>query len=171
MPLTIEDLLEHEEIKRLKHRYMRSLDTHDWDLMASLFLPDARCWFGNGKYSEDGREAILALYRRLLNDGFWSSHIAVHPEIDLTGPDTAKAIWRMEDTVHFLDENKAAKLAGGQKPGDEMQGAGHYFDEYVKTAEGWKIKSTGYIRIYERVEHGTHRDMALDLEPQRGKLA
>jgi uncharacterized protein (TIGR02246 family) len=169
MALTIEDLLEHEEIKRLKHRYMRALDTHDWELMATLFLPDARCWFGNGKFSAEGREAILSLYRGLLDDGFWSSHIAVHPEIELTGPDSARAIWRMEDTVHFVNENKAAKL-DGQRAGDEMQGAGHYFDEYVKVDGGWKIRSTGYIRLYERVEHRAQRDMTLELEPLRGML-
>lgn len=169
MALTIEALLEHEEIKQLKYRYMRALDTHDWELMASLFLPDARCWFGNGKFSEQGRDAIIALYRRLLNDSFWSSHIAVHPEIELTGPDTAKAIWRMEDTVHFMEVNPAANFPD-QRAGDEMQGAGHYFDEYVKTADGWKINTTGYIRVYERIEHRGQRDMILDLEPQRGTL-
>ncbi len=167
MALTLDDLLAHEEIKLLKYRYMRALDTHDWVLMESLYMPDAHCWFGNGKYSAQGRDEIITFYKSLLNDDFWSSHIAVHPEIELTSPTTAKAIWRLEDTVHYLADNPAATEAE-MRAGDEHQGAGHYFDEYAKLGDDWKIQSSGYVRIYDRLERRGQRDVILNLEPQRG---
>ncbi len=165
--LTIEELLEREQIKSLKYTYMRALDTHDWALMATLYTTDANCWFCSGVYSFEGRDAIIDFYRTLLNDNYISSHTAHHPEITLTGPDTAEGIWRLEDHVHFLKANDAAQettIEGGE----ELFGAGHYFDNYVKTAEGWKIKTSGYVRLFEQVEKRGQRELLLTVDPARG---
>ena len=32
-----------------------------------------------------------------------------------------------------------------------IHGAAFYYDDYVKTADGWRIKATGYRRIYEEM--------------------
>lgn len=166
--MTIDELLESEQIKRLKYRYMRALDTHDWELMESLFMPDATTWFGNGKYASEGWPAIRDFYQALVNDNFVSSHIAIHPEITLTGPGTATAVWRFEDTVHYLAANPLAKL-DGLMGGDEIQGAGYYYDDYIKVGGDWKIKATGYVRIYERIEHRGQRELDVGVDKLRGR--
>jgi hypothetical protein len=68
-----------------------------------------------------------------------SSHRCHHPEIDLTGPDTATGVWALEDVVILTD----AQL--------NIQGAAFYTDRYVKQGDAWLIAHTGYKRTYEEL--------------------
>lgn len=157
--MTIEDLLEFEQIKHLKYTYMRALDTQDWQLISSLFSGDAIIWFRDGTYLYEGKQQITNFFKSVLVQSFVSSHIAIHPEIELTSKTTAKAIWRFEDTVHFIRENSTIERDVHAR--DELQGAGYYHDEYVKVADVWKIKSTGYRRLYERIEAIGRRELVM----------
>ena len=90
MTLTPDDLVEIELIKRLKYRYARCLDLKLWDEIAGCFTDDAVAAYSGGGYSFEGREAIVDFLRRSMGaETFHSSHKMHHPEIDLTGPDTA----------------------------------------------------------------------------------
>src|SRR5687768_13580476 len=127
---TATDLLAIHAITQLKYRYMRALDTRDWDLLADCFVEDATTWYAGGKLAAQGRDSIVAMLRGFLPDLFVASHIAVHPEIALTGPATATGIWRMEEDVHFLGPVPDAAhqpMAGGE----QQTGAGTYYDDYV----------------------------------------
>jgi hypothetical protein len=73
----------------------------------------------------------------------------------------------VEDVVHFTEANPAAKDLD-MKGGEELQGAGFYYDEYVKVDGHWRIRSTGYVRIYECIERRGQRDLELKLDPDRG---
>jgi len=135
------DLHELEAIKRLKYRYLRCLDQKRWDELADCFTADARSSYGGGRYAFEGRDAILEFLRKAMGaPSFLSSHRAHHPEIDLTGPDTATGVWALEDTVI---ETRAAIT---------IRGAAFYTDEYVKVDGAWKIRFTGYKRTYEEIE-------------------
>ena len=68
-----------------------------------------------------------------------SSHRCHHPEIDLTGPDTATGVWALEDVVILTDLEVA------------VQGAAFYTDQYVKRDDAWLIAQTGYKRTYEEL--------------------
>jgi hypothetical protein len=59
------------------------------------------------------------------------------PEIELTSPTTATGVWALDDIVIETE----AKLT--------IRGAAFYHDEYVKIGGQWKIKSTGYQRLFE----------------------
>ena len=71
---------------------------------------------------------------------FLSAHRVGQPEIDITGPDTAKGTWALMDLVLQLEF------------GVDIRGAAFYEDTYVKVDGEWKIKSTGYKRTYEELE-------------------
>jgi SnoaL-like domain len=166
--MTVEEFLEIREIEQLKYRYMRAVDTHDWDLMRECFMEDAKTWYGNGSYADTGRDNILRFFRTVITPVFVSSHIALHPEITLTGPDTAKGIWRLQDIVHFIGPNPDSKEAD-IKGGEEMVGAGYYYDEYAKRDGIWRISSTGYVRIFEKVNAPDTREGShLKTEPSLG---
>lgn len=165
--MTIEDLIEIEQIKRLKYRYMRALDTHDWPLMRSLFVADARTWYSGGKFSAQGIDIIMSQFEQTLGPHFYSSHVALHPEIELISPAEATGYWRLEDTVHYIADGPADTR---MRAGDELQGAGYYRDEYVKVDGTWLIRSMGYTRIYERIESRGQRVMQLDADPALGVL-
>jgi len=137
----MQDLHEIEAIKRLKYRYMRCLDQKRWEEIRDCFVDDATAAYSGGKYTFAGRDAICDFFAQSMGSpGFLSSHRVHHPEIDLTGPDTATGIWALEDVVVDVDRNFT------------LRGAAFYTDEYVKVGGAWKIKHTGYERTYEEVQ-------------------
>lgn len=133
-----------EQIRRLKYRYLRTLDTKDWDGFADCFVPSA-----TGRYAGldlDGRDAIVDYMRTNLTDAVITLHQCHHPEIDLHpgqegAPDTATGVWYLQDKVIVEAFDYV------------LEGAAFYDDSYVRTDDGWRISATGYRRTYEM----THR--------------
>jgi len=139
--MTPEELVEIEQIKQVKYKYMRCIDRKRWDELRECFTADATCRYSAGKYAHDGREAICRwLEQGMGSDGFHSSHRVHQPEIRLTSPTTATATWAFEDTVIE------------SALGFSLRGAGFYEDRYVKQADGWKIEHTGYERTFEEMQ-------------------
>jgi bile-acid 7alpha-dehydratase len=127
-----------EAIKRLKYKYLRCLDLKLWSELAECFAEDAVSAYSGGKYSFDGRDAIMEFLEKAMGaPSFLSSHTVHHPEIEFTSESTATGIWALHDVVI---ETKADIV---------IQGAAFYHDEYVKVDGEWKIRSTGYERTYE----------------------
>jgi uncharacterized protein (TIGR02246 family) len=126
-----------EEIKQLKARYFRLMDTKQWNAWGEVFTED--CSMRNGPPGAPavcGRDEIVAYVRRMI-DAVVTVHHGHMPEITFTGPDTASGIWAMFD-----------QLRG---PGFELDGWGHYHEEYRRCADGrWRIASTRLSRL--RVE-------------------
>src|SRR5512138_3251608 len=138
--MTPADLVEIELIKRLKYKYMRCLDQKRWDEMADCFTDDAVAEYSGGKYTYEGRDAILGFFRAAMGSpSFLSSHRVHHPEIDLTGTTTATGTWALEDVV--IDASRDFSL----------RGAAFYTDDYVKEDGRWLIARTSYRRTYEEI--------------------
>jgi hypothetical protein len=135
------DLQQIELIKRLKYRYMRTLDLNQWDELADCFTEDAVTDYDSGKYSFQGKKNIIDFLKKFMDRPTQiTQHHVHHPEIDLTNDTTATGIWYLQDIVIDLDTNTT------------LRGAGFYHDEYVKSNGEWKIKHTGYTRTYEEIE-------------------
>ena len=138
--MTPEDLVEIEAIKRLKYRYVRLLDLKEFDELETLFLENATASYSDGTYSFDSRAGILDFLRSALGSTtMLTSHKVHQPEIELTGPDTATGVWGLEDVVILSD----AALT--------IRGAAFYNDEYAKVDGAWKIRHTGYRRVFEEM--------------------
>jgi hypothetical protein len=140
-PASLSDLIEIEQIKRLKYKYLRCLDQKLWDEIAECFTPDATAAYSGGQYSFDSAAAIVDFLRQAMGaDSFHSSHRVHHPEIELTGPNTATGVWALEDEV--IDTRFEITI----------RGAAFYEDEYVKVDGEWKLRHTGYRRTYEEMQ-------------------
>lgn len=136
--LTPADLVEIEAIKAVKYRYIRAVDLRDWDLLATTLTEDACARYSSGKLSFDGREAIIGFLRDSMPQReMLSAHRVHHPEIELTGPTSATARWALDDVVIFPASNFM------------IRGAAYYEDELVKVAGEWRIRRTGYRRLFE----------------------
>ena len=131
------DMIEIEAIKRLKYKYLRCVDSKKWDELAECFTEDATSSFASGAYSFDGRGAIIDFLKEGLPQTRLSMHQGHQPEIEITSETTATGIWALED--YLID------TVGNWS----MRGAAFYRDEYVKTDGKWRIKSTGYDRLFE----------------------
>jgi uncharacterized protein (TIGR02246 family) len=123
-----------EEIKQLKARYFRLMDTKQWDAWGDVFSEDCSMDSGPpGAPTVHGRREIVAYVRGHI-EHVVTTHHGHMPEIQLTGPDTASGIWAMFD-----------QLRG---PGFEVDGWGHYHETYRRCADGrWRIASTRLTRL------------------------
>ena len=106
------------EISRVKYRYLRGLDTKDWDLFADTMLPET-----TATYSEylqfESREAFVGFMRNTLGPHVITEHHCDHPEIEING-DSATGVWYQSDTVLIPEHNML------------MKGAAYYDDRYVR---------------------------------------
>ena len=141
MPYTLQQLSDIEEIRLLKHRYFRAIDTANAELLADLFTDDIVVDYRGGEYrvSLEGKDTML----EFLANSFSSQTAAMHhghmPEITITGEDTADGLWYLEDI--FLN------LAGKT----HTIGSAIYQDKYRRVGGKWKIERTEYDRVFEVV--------------------
>lgn len=133
-----DELSEIEAIRQLKHAYFRFLDLKQFDELGKLLLEDATSAYQSGELSQNGRDAIVAFLRESLADpGVVTMHTGHHPEITLAAADRATGTWYLEDLVLV----PAADF--------EIRGTALYHDEYAKVGGEWRIRHTGYERIFE----------------------
>ncbi|MGF6472109.1 nuclear transport factor 2 family protein [Paraburkholderia youngii] len=141
----IEKLVAIEEIKQLKARYFRCIDTKNWDGFKSVFAPDARF-----DISDDVPGCIL-VDREKIEQAVsvpLAECVSVHhghcPEIEITSGTTASGIWAMEDMLRWE--------ADSGYPNRTLHGYGHYVETYEKIDGQWHIKSMKLQRL--RVDAG-----------------
>lgn len=146
----VAQLLAVEDIKRLKARYFRALDTKDWDLLRTVFAPDIVCDFRGSTRDpktgiDTGAEATANVLHgrdeaiKLISAGMNPTESVHHghmPEIEIDGPDTAHGVWAMFDSVRIADG-----------PVREFNGYGHYHETYRKTDGQWQIATIRLTRL------------------------
>tara|TARA_B100001013_G_C24484584_1_gene392657 strand:+ start:126 stop:716 length:591 start_codon:yes stop_codon:yes gene_type:complete len=142
MKSKLEKLLDIEEIKKLKYRYFRGIDMADMELLESLFTDNASLDYRGGSYrwQVKGKKDILEQIANAFHSDALACHQGHHPEIEITGLNTAKGLWYLSDT--FTDT----------KTQTTTRGSAIYQDQYVKESGNWKIKKSEYDRIWEEVE-------------------
>jgi hypothetical protein len=136
-----ETLLAIEEIKQLKARYCYCVAHEHWPDFKALFTEDLQFTTPDGVL-HDGREVFWAMHiEGLQKPKVWGVVRCFTSQITLTGPDTAKGVWQMED-VHVWPTGPGPRVG--------HHGYGHYHEDYVRLADGWRFKR---IKVtYQRVE-------------------
>ena len=134
----LQRLLAIEEIKQLKARYFRFLDTKQWDQWATVFATDVRMEVPEAAVELDGRDAVVRNVSAAL-EGAQTVHHGHMPEIEITGPDTARGTWAMFDYVEWPAGE------GGSRVG--LQGFGHYHEHYVREDGEWRIAKIRLERV------------------------
>ena len=127
-------LEELEAIKQLKARYFRLMDTKRWDEWAECFTEDFVAVV-DGPHPQlrfEGRDAMVSQNRVTLATAP-TVHHGHMPELELTGPTSARGIWAMYDYVEL--------------PEFTLKGYGHYHEEYLKQGGRWRIKSLRLTRL------------------------
>ena len=134
----LQRLVDIEEIKQLKARYFRAIDTKQWDDFGEVFTTDARLEVPEADMVVDGRAEIVASVSGALT-GATTVHHGHMPEIELTGPDTARGTWAMFDYVEW-DVGEGADRVG-------LQGYGHYREDYAREDGRWRIARSRLERL------------------------
>ena len=97
------DLDDIEQIRQLKARYFRTMDQKDWAAYRGVFAEDAviDTTDDTGPGTEiTGRDAFIDMLTPIL-EGAITVHHGHMSEIEITGDDTARGIWAMEDQIWF----------------------------------------------------------------------
>ena len=123
-----------EQIRQLKYRYVRTLDTKDWEGFATCLTADVVGRYGG--LDLDGRDDLVDFMRTNMTPDLVTLHQVHHPEIAVTGNE-ARGTWYLQDKVIVAAHRFV------------LEGAAFYDDRYVRTPEGWRIAETGYRRTYE----------------------
>ncbi|HWD55324.1 MAG TPA: nuclear transport factor 2 family protein [Acidimicrobiales bacterium] len=126
-----------EEIRQLKARYFRTMDTKDWEAMRRVFTDDVLVdTSAAGGNVIRGAEEFVAFLRETLS-GAVTVHQGHMPEIDITSSTTATGIWALNDLVIWPN-------------GLRLNGYGHYHETYEKDQDHgeWRIKSSTLTRLH-----------------------
>jgi hypothetical protein len=121
----LRDLLDAEAIRDLARRYAHYVWRNELDALVALFSEDGEMDPGT-RPAIRGRSALLAGFREMLTTGSVFRPFVQQHVVDLTGDEATGAC--------YIDLR--ADVAG-----TSMIGAGWYDDRYVRTPEGWRIRS------------------------------
>lgn len=148
----VEELKAIEEIRQVKARYFRGVDTADSELVRGILAEDCVLdYMGCCTDPATGRDFFPEMNIVMRGSAGWSStglrsmgivsvHHSHNGEISVTSGSTATAIWSMTDRL-FMPPGKDYAV---------MTGYGYYHESYEKTGGAWKIKTLRIERL--RVE-------------------
>ena len=156
MAYTVQQLSDLEDIRTLKHRYFRGIDTADLALLGTLFTNDLTVDYRGGTYRVRlaGRDNMLEFLANSFHSGAVAMHHGHMPEITLTGENDAEGLWYLEDI--FIDVER----------GSHTIGSAIYRDVYRREDGVWKIARTEYDRVFEMI-----RPLAADAQITSHHLA
>jgi hypothetical protein len=125
-----------EEIRQLKARYFRYMDTKRWDDMREVFARDAH--FEPGRFVIRGRDRIAEYMSEALHP-LRTVHHGHMPEITVKSPTTASGVWALWDYVEWPVSE------GAERQG--LYGYGHYEEDYVVEDGAWRIARLLLTRV------------------------
>ena len=143
-----------EEIKQLKAKYWRGVDSADGALVRSILAEDCvldymGCCTDPMTGKDHMPEMNMVMHGRescqtgnLEEPRVVTVHQGHQCEIEVTGPATAEGIWYFTDRF-FMPPGA---------PFSRLTGYGHYHETYAKEGGGWKLKTTRITRIRVEVE-------------------
>jgi len=138
---TLQQLSDLEEIRTLKHRYFRGIDTADMALLEGLFTEDLAVEYRGGTYKValTGRANMLDFLANSFHSGAVAMHHGHMPDITFTGPNSATGLWYLEDIFINLESRS------------HTIGSAIYKDEYRREGDRWLISRTEYDRVIEMI--------------------
>ena len=141
MTYTLQQLSDLEDIRQLKARYFRCIDTGNEAELATVFAEDVVIDLRGGGYRlrVEGRLNMVDFIGSTFNSDIIAQHHGHTSEIRFTGPDSAEGTWYLQDRFINPDRN------------EDTTGTALYHDRYVRTADGWKVAHSEYDRVYEIV--------------------
>jgi ketosteroid isomerase-like protein len=128
-----------EEIRALKARYFRLIDTKQWEAVRGLFTDDLKVLSPDGKIWLEGGSAYAKSLAFGLADAV-SCHQGLTGEIEVLGENEASGTWAMQDVIEWSDRHPRE----GWKA---IVGRGHYHETYRREGGQWRIATLTLTRL------------------------
>jgi len=130
MTLTLQEVSDRIEINDLLVRYAKAIDTKDWALLDTCFLPDAHVDYVSSGGVAGPYPEVRAWLEKALAIFPVTVHAISNSEIDLDG-DRA--------TGRTIVSNPMQLPAGDGGKGPQFTVYALYHDEIVRTPDGWRL--------------------------------
>lgn len=139
----VQYLLDREAITECQYRYARGCDLQDAELLASAFDETISVDYPTGTKASDipGSSMAQGIAGNFIQNSITTQHYMNVYEIKIDG-DTATAL------VYLRATHKKPDV-------DFWILAGYYENSYVRTEDGWKIKTVKLNTVYEEGESYT----------------
>jgi hypothetical protein len=134
----LEQLLAREEIKLLKARRDRAVDTKDWELYRALHADD-HVSHNQGFERWESADVMIENVKSLLGRDRTTVHHSHTPEITFESSIKAKGIWAMEDLIFDTDSGELL-----------IHGFGFYHETYENRDGTWLFTSRQLKRTLVR---------------------
>ncbi|TXS94052.1 nuclear transport factor 2 family protein [Parahaliea maris] len=136
---SVQQLMDIEAIKQLKHAYFRCIDTANLEELATLFHDDVLVHFIGGHYEwkVEGKQNYLDNIQHAFTNVSVGHHNGHQPEIEIHSATEARGIWYLADHMWILPHKS------------HTTGTALYWDSYEKVDGKWLIRETRYERLYE----------------------
>jgi hypothetical protein len=132
----IQRLEDIEAIRRLKSRYFNACDRKDVDAIRACFVEGpAHIDYGVVGVFADREQLVQTFMEKGCHAHIVDLHHGQNAEIDITGPDTAKALWGL----YFYQIDTRSRVL--------TQLGGHYEDEYRRVDGQWLISRSVFVVI------------------------
>jgi SnoaL-like protein len=121
--------LDRLEIDDLLTRYAVAIDSRRWELLQTVFTPDATIDYSSSGAPKGSVTEISEWLEKFLTPFAMNQHMTLNKYIVLDG-DTGTGRTYFLNPNSYLDENGQPRL---------IFVGGYYNDRFVRTADGWRI--------------------------------
>jgi hypothetical protein len=143
MPLSIQELSDRLEINDLMIRYTRAIDTKDYKLLDTCFLPDAHVDYTSSGGTKGSYPEVRAWLEKALAAFPAMMHFVGNTTVELRG-DEARTRTYVINPMGFPKKDGSLHV---------FTVCAHYVDRLARTQQGW--------RIAERIEQAILMDGTL----------
>lgn len=135
----LRQLEDHRAITDLKYRYFIACDRHDVPTVRDCFAPDNAVIEFEGFPRCESRDQLADMMNSFGGrQGFYTMHHGHNPQIEFTGPDSARGVWAL--FFSSIDTNRGVVVELG----------GEYHEQYVRQGGRWYVQTTSFVRQYYR---------------------
>jgi hypothetical protein len=143
----VRELYAREQIRQVKWKNLRCLDTKRWDEMAATFHPDCTTSWLDGQISLEGRDTIMDFLKKTpfakATDPVVTVHAAECIEIEFSTPEHARSVSRLYNPMWNPDLDLSQRLLA------------FYHDEFKLHEGEWLIILDETFRWEDVASHRT----------------
>ena len=143
MALSLQEISDRLEVQDLMIRYARSIDTQDYELLDSCFIPDAHVDYTQSGGTKGPYPEVRAWLEKALAPFATMMHFIGNTTIEFDG-DKASSRTYVINPMGFPNPDGTLHM---------FTVGAHYVDKLVRTDQGW--------RIAERIEEAVYMDGTL----------
>jgi hypothetical protein len=155
---TLQEIIDHHEIKKVLNVYCHGCDRGDEPRMASIYAEES--WDNHGFYRGPGKPFAKQVMDRMLENEVKFTHLLGQSQIKVTGDEAGAETYFIANGNHKNDK--------GQEVVDLM--GGRFVDKLVREFGQWKVKDRVVVRDWS-ISLDAEKDWLEEMDFVEGQLS